>query len=307
MKNMNQSKTGRFDHWHQSFRFAISISVLAFVLTAANSSSAASQNDAFLTLISEDGVHASARLEYSDGSVEWLGFRSEISTPIGPGIIHRNDRTDKIRHYVHLRVDSGELKNARDKVVAKYKGRQYRVNNSNCVVFISEIASGVGFPIAMTDVIVTLPSAYLEKVAEKYASETIKDVRPFPWDKPKGKLGDLVKVTIQEIRCIKPEGIVTQDKVYVRVYQDGKLLLESKDRKDLGKGDVWKLGLVINDVDENSVVVVQLWDDDLIDSDDLLFDRPVHATIGEHKISHKRGVSVLGSRSEYRVKVLVRD
>ena len=74
-------------------------------------------------------------------------------------------------------------------------------------------------------------------------------------------------------------------------------LTHSGDRMEVNQ----KLGLFA----KNSVIVLQLWDDDTADPDDLIFDRPLSVKIGSQRLHHKRGVKLLGSESEYEVEVTI--
>ncbi len=258
-----------------------------------------------LTIFAEDGIHVSTRMEFDDDkSVKWIGFRSKVSSPVGPGELHTDDRTDRIREYVHFsKVNDAKLRQSLEKISAKFRSRQYRVNNSNCVVFSNRILRELGLGLSEKEVVAKLPRDYISELAEKYAGEVVHNVRPFPWDTSHEPRGELMRVRLTEIKCIKPESILSDDKVYLRVYADNKLVSEPKWRKSIGRGDRVKLNHELGLFAKNSVIVIQLWDDDTADPDDLILDRPLSVKVGSKRLRHKRGVKLLGSESEYEIEV----
>jgi len=264
-------------------------------------------NKATLTLISEDGIHMTTRLQYADGSVEWVGFRSRYTTPIGPGEIDLRDHSDKIRVYVLLPVNSDQMKTARDEVVADFKGSTYRLNNNNCVFFAAEISKKCGYDLKDAFDVGKTPEEVVRLFAEKFRDRAIFDVRPFPWAQTKQPIVEgQYCVTLDWLKCHKPETVFGDDKVYVRAYVDNCLVFESEQRKSMGRGDCSNVNMALATLSAGQSIAVQLWDDDGADRDDLIFDCSLPITTAEtQKFKQTRGVVALASESKYEVQLTV--
>jgi len=264
-------------------------------------------NNASLTLMSQDGIHMTTRLQYADGTVEWIGFRSKYSLPIGPGEIDVRDHSDKIRLYVMLPVDSERLKQARDAVVADFQNSTYRLNNNNCVFFASELAKTAGFDLKDAFDVGKTPEQVVRLYAEKFRDVAVFDVRPFPWEQTGlVAIPGQYRVRLDWIKCHKPETVFGKDKVYVRAYIDNHLVFESDGRKSLRRGDRADIDADVVTVSAGQAIVIQLWDDDKADRDDLIFDRTITVSQPDTLVlKQTKGEVLLGSQSTYEIQVTI--
>jgi serralysin len=112
-------------------------------------------------------------------------------------------------------------------------------------------------------------------------------------------------VRLARIDCLKSETIFGPDKIYVKlICSDGKSQLPPA-RHRLNAGDVVDPQLQLQTLQGNTLTV-QLWDDDSLDPDDLVFDWSVPingaGTLNQEQV---RGTPLNGSESRYRVTLSV--
>ena len=74
----------------------------------------------------------------------------------------------------------------------------------------------------------------------------------------------------------------------------------------MNRGAQWPFNTVLATLDTGMTIAVQLWDDDGIDRDDLIFDQTIHVKGPEALIlKQKKGERLLGSESIYEMQISI--
>lgn len=261
------------------------------------------QSKCSLTLIAEDGIHLSTRLQFSDDKFEYIEFQSKNGFVVGPGQVIVGTKNRPIRHYVTMPVSDANLKAARDQLVRQFSEKQYRLNNSNCIVFGVLLAKECGFPLDAGLEVGKTASQVVAMFAERYPQDVIYDVRPFPWiTSSTPEKADLLQIELQSISCDKTESVFGSDRIYVVAYVQGRVVYQSDDRISINDDETKNLNEAIVTVPVGTPVSIQLWDDDRVDDDDLVFEQTLKPTQAEVKtLQQARGDIKFASRSKYSI------